>query len=151
MARQDTYSLYVMSSSVAVRMPTQSERTEVTRGALIAAGRKLFGSRGYAAVGTEEVVAEAGVTRGALYHHFRDKRDLFRAVFVAEEEAFLLRVGEAVAAVAGGPYAQLGVALDATLDGCTDPVVARISFLNGPAVLGAEEWRSIIESYSLGV
>ena len=140
-----------MSSSVAVTVPTQSERTEATRGALIAAGRKLFGARGYAGVGTEEVVAEAGVTRGALYHHFRDKRDLFRAVFVAEEEAFLLRVGQAVAEVSGGPYAQLQVALEKTLEGCTDPVVARIEFLDGPAVLGAEEWRSIMEGYSLGV
>jgi AcrR family transcriptional regulator len=132
-------------------MPTQSERTEATRAALIAAGRKLFGARGYAGVGTEEVVAEAGVTRGALYHHFRDKRDLFRAVFVAQEQAFLLGVGEAVAAVEGGPYAQLAAGLDATLDACTDPVIARISFLDGPAVLGSEEWRAIIEEYSLGV
>lgn len=132
-------------------MPTQSERTEATRGALIAAGRRLFGERGYAAVGTEEVVAEAGVTRGALYHHFRDKRDLFRAVFVAQEEAFLMGVGAAVAAVEGGPYARLAAGLDATLDACTDPVTARISFLDGPAVLGSEEWRAVIEEYSLGV
>src|SRR3954469_17523069 len=149
MTRQDTYSLYVMSSSVAVRMPTQSERTETTRGALIAAARKLFGARGYAGVGTEEVVAEAGVTRGALYHHFRDKRDLFRAVFVAQEVELLTSVGSAVAPVEG-PYAQLAAALQATLDACTDPVVGRISFLDGPAVLGVEEWRGIIEEYSLG-
>ena len=131
-------------------MPTQSERTEATRGALIAAGRKLFGSRGYAGVGTEEVVAEAGVTRGALYHHFRDKRDLFRAVFVAQEIELLTSVGMAVAEVEGAS-AQLSAALEATLDLCTDPVIARISFLDGPAVLGVEEWRAIIEEYSLGV
>ena len=139
-----------MSSSVAVRMPTQSERTEATRGALIAAGRKLFGARGYAGVGTEEVVAEAGVTRGALYHHFRDKRDLFRAVFVAQEVELLTSVGTAVAVVEGA-YAQLSAALEATLDLCTDPLIARISFLDGPAVLGIEEWRAIIEEYTLGV
>jgi AcrR family transcriptional regulator len=131
-------------------MPTQSERTEATRGALIAAGRKLFGSRGYAGVGTEEVVAEAGVTRGALYHHFRDKRDLFRAVFIAQEIALLTDVGGAIAPI-DGAYAQLGAALEATLDACTDPVIARISFLDGPAVLGVEEWRAIIEEYTLGV
>src|SRR3954465_6570051 len=131
-------------------MPTQSERTEATRAALVAAGRKLFGSRGYAAVGTEEVVAEAGVTRGALYHHFRDKRDLFRAVFIAQEVALLTEVGQAIAPVEG-PYAQLSAALEATLDACTDPVVGRISFLDGPAVLGIEEWRAIIEEYTLGV
>src|SRR5436305_2745537 len=93
-----------MSCPVAssVRMPTQSERTEATRGALVAAGLRLFGERGYAGVGTEEIVAAAGVTRGALYHHFRDKRDLFRAVFVASEQAFLQGVGEAVLPVEGG-------------------------------------------------
>jgi AcrR family transcriptional regulator len=138
-----------MSTSVAVRMPTQSERTEATRGALIAAGRKLFGSRGYAAVGTEEVVAEAGVTRGALYHHFRDKRDLFRAVFVSQEETLLRDVEAKLPAE--GAYARLSVALDATLDACTDPVVGRISFLDGPVVLGSEEWRTIVEGYTLGV
>src|SRR3954449_9250478 len=131
-------------------MPTQSERTEVTRGALIAAARKLFGERGFAAVGTEEVVAAAGVTRGALYHHFRDKRDLFRAVFVASEQDLLRAVAEAVLPVEG-PYARLAAALDETLDLCTDPVVARISFLDGPAVLGVEAWRAIIEEYSLGI
>ena len=130
-------------------MPTQAERTEATRGALIAAGRKLFGTRGYAAVGTEEVVAEAGVTRGALYHHFRDKRDLFRAVFVAQEQEFLNGVEAKLPP--SGPYAQLSAALDATLDACTDPVLARISFLDGPAVLGSEEWRTIVEGYTLGV
>src|SRR3954468_16929041 len=94
-------------------MPTQPERTEATRGALVAAGLRLFGERGYAGVGTEEIVAAAGVTRGALYHHFRDKRDLFRAVFVAQEEAFVQGVGERVMSVEGGPYARLQAALDA--------------------------------------
>lgn len=131
-------------------MPTQAERTEATRAALVAAGRRLFGERGYAGVGTEEVVAAAGVTRGALYHHFRDKRDLFRAVFVASEHDLLQGVAQAVLPVEGA-YARLAAALDATLDACTDPVVARIAFLDGPAVLGAEEWRAIVEDSSLGL
>src|SRR3954464_11125144 len=117
MTRQDTYSLYVMSSSVAVRMPTQSERTEATRGALIAAGRKLFGSRGYAGVGTEEVVAEGKKTRGALYHHFRDKRDLFRAGFVEQEVALLTGVGQGLAPIEGA-YAQLRPSRYAMSDTC---------------------------------
>src|SRR3712207_3773527 len=131
-------------------MPTQSERTEATRGALVGAARELFGARGYTAVGTEEIVAAAGVTRGALYHHFRDKRDLFRAVFVAQEQAFLEQVGQRVLGV-DGAYAQLAAALEACLDGVGDPQTARITFLDGPSVLGYEEWRSIVEEFSRGL
>ena len=131
-------------------MPTQAERTEATRGALVAAARQLFGARGYAAVGTEEIVSAAGVTRGALYHHFRDKRDLFRAVFIESENDFVGRVGARVAGIED-PYELLVAALEATLDACTDSELARIAFLDGPAVLGFEDWRSIVDGYSLGL
>ena len=57
------------------------ERGEATRAALVTTARALFAEHGYAGVGTEEVVRRAGVTRGALYHHFRDKQDLFEAVY----------------------------------------------------------------------
>jgi AcrR family transcriptional regulator len=131
-------------------MPTQAERTEATRGALVAAARALFGARGYAAVGTEEIVAAAGVTRGALYHHFRDKRDLFRAVFVASEQGFVQRVAGEVIGVED-PFDRLAAALEATLDACTDRELAQIAFLDGPAVLGYEDWRGIVEEFSLGL
>jgi AcrR family transcriptional regulator len=131
-------------------MPSQAERTEATRGALVTAGRALFGARGYAAVGTEELVAAAGVTRGALYHHFRDKRDLFRAVFVETEQGFVRQVAEQVLPVED-PFDRLAAALEATLDACTDREVARIAFLDAPAVLGYEEWRAIVEESSLGL
>src|SRR5215216_6535766 len=64
-----------------------------TRDALIGAALELFTERGYAAVGTEEIVARAKVTRGALYHHFEDKRDLFRAVFERVEGDLMERIG----------------------------------------------------------
>jgi AcrR family transcriptional regulator len=131
-------------------MPTQAERTDATRRALVAAARSLFGARGYAAVGTEEIVGAAGVTRGALYHHFRDKRDLFRAVFIESETDFVRRVGEQVAGVTD-PFGLLIAALEATLDACTDRELARIAFLDGPAVLGFEDWRGIVDGYSLGL
>jgi AcrR family transcriptional regulator len=131
-------------------MPTQPERTEATRGALIAAARRLFGERGYAGVGTEEIVAAAGVTRGALYHHFRDKRDLFRAVMVDVEQALVQSVAARMAGV-DRPFDQLVAAMEATLDACADERVARISFQDGPAVLGHEEWRAIVEETSLGL
>src|SRR4051812_47869831 len=64
---------------------TQAQRRESTRAALLQAGRKLFAEHGYDAVAAEEIVTEAGVTRGALYHHFDGKAGLFEAVFIAIE------------------------------------------------------------------
>ena len=75
---------------------TQAERSEATRGALIAAARRLFAERGYADVGTEEIVRAAGVTRGALYHHFDGKRDLLRAVYEQIESEIAPEVAEGV-------------------------------------------------------
>src|SRR5689334_13963762 len=134
-----------------VAMPTQSERTEATRGALVAAARSLFGARGYSEVGTEEIVAAAGVTRGALYHHFKDKRDLFRAVFAAQEQAFLQQVGERLLAIED-PYERLLTGLNEVLRAyADDQALARIAFVDGPSVLGYEQWRAIVEEYSLGL
>ena len=73
---------------------TQVARSEATRGALIGAARALFGERGYVDVGTEEIVAVAGVTRGALYHQFRDKEDLALAVLDWVNETWSHEVGE---------------------------------------------------------
>src|SRR5215212_184607 len=105
---------------------TQAERSESTRGALIDAARRLFADRGYAAVGTEEIVRAAGVTRGALYHHFDGKEDLFRAVYEDVERELVERVA-ASATAAGDPLELLHAGVQAFLDACEDPAVQRIA------------------------
>src|SRR5437868_6945528 len=101
------------------------ERGEATRAALLDAGRALFAERGYAGVGTEEVVRRAGVTRGALYHHFRDKRDLFRAVYEQTEAEIVAAIGARMGG-APDPMAMLTEGVRAFLDACCDPVMMRI-------------------------
>jgi AcrR family transcriptional regulator len=133
-------------------MTTRAERSEGTRSRLVAAGRELFAERGFAAVGTEEIVAAAGVTRGALYHHFDDKRDLFRAVHEALEAELVGRIGEAIAAVrSDDPVDALRAAVPAFLDLATDPGLARITLVEAPSVLGWAEWREIDARYGLGL
>ena len=128
---------------------TQAERSEATRSALLGAARALFGERGYGAVGTEEIVGRAGVTRGALYHQFADKQDLFRAVLEALEQDVIGRVGRRVGAATTADEA-LRLMAAGWLDACEDPEVQRIMLLDAPGVLGWEEWRAIGHRHGLG-
>jgi AcrR family transcriptional regulator len=131
---------------------TQAERSAATRGALVAAARRLFAERGYAAVGTPEVAAAAGVTRGALYHQFADKSDLFLAVYEQLEEEVTRRIAELVAAAgARDPLAALTAGADAFLDAAAEPEVHRIALLEAPAVLGWDTWRAVGLKYGLGL
>src|SRR5215210_493996 len=127
------------------------ERGEATRTALLDAARALFAERGYAGVGTEEVVRRAGVTRGALYHHFRDKRDLFRAVYEQTEEEIVAAIGARMADAGADPMALLAEGVRAFLDACGDPVMMRIGLRDAPGVLGWEEWREIGDRHGLGL
>ena len=131
---------------------TQAERSESTRDALIEAARRLFAEHGYAGVGTEEIVRAAGVTRGALYHHFGGKRDLFEAVYerVESEQATKIATG-ALAANADSPLTAMRAGAEAFLRSCTEPEVQRIALLDGPSVLGWDRWREIGAKYGLGL
>src|SRR5918992_1442701 len=131
-------------------MSVREERAEATRAALLRAARELFAARGYGAVGTEQIVERAGVTRGALYHHFRDKQDLFRAVHHEMERELMEAIGERMGQE-DDPWELLVTGLRAFLDACTDPALMQIALLDAPAVLGWAEWREIDERYGLGL
>ena len=128
----------------------QAERSEATRKALVDVARRLFARRGYAAVGTEEIVRRAGVTRGALYHHFNGKEDLFRAVAEQVEEETTRKSAEAALAHRD-PWEQQRAGWNAFLDACLDPAVQRIILLDAPSVLGPKVWREIASKYGLAL
>src|SRR4051794_29329769 len=130
--------------------PARPDRGEATRTALLDAARALFAERGYAGVGTEEVVRRAGVTRGALYHHFRDKRDLFRAVHEQTEAEIVAAIGARMDG-ASDPMALLAEGVRAFLDACSARGMMRIGLRDAPAVLGWEEWREIGDRHGLGL
>ena len=131
---------------------TQVERSAATRGALVAAARRLWSERGYAAVGTPEIASAAGVTRGAMYHQFADKAALFLAVAEAVESDVTARVGEHVAASgAGDPAAALHAAVDGWLAVCEEPEVRQILLLDGPVVLGWDAFRDMALRHGLGL
>jgi len=127
----------------------KAAQSEATRAGLLAAARSLFAERGYAHVGTEEIVRAAGVTRGALYHQFADKRALFSAVF-EELEAEL--IGEAAQRMVGhdDPLDAMKEACRGWLEACARPEAQQIVLLDAPAVLGYETWREIGERHGLG-
>jgi AcrR family transcriptional regulator len=128
----------------------QADRSTATRGRLIDAAHELFSQRPYADVGTEEIVRRAQVTRGALYHHFADKRDLFRALHERMEGELMEKIAAQLAeASAADPSEALRAGLRSYLDACADPSFARITLVDAPAVLGWEEWRAIDERYAL--
>ena len=129
---------------------SQQERSRSTRAALVGTGRRLFAERGYAQVPAEEIVAAAGVTRGALYHHFADKQDLFRAVYEELEGELTAEIRAAIAAAPDLPTG-MALGLGRFLDVCQRAEVARIALTDAPAVLGWDAWREIEARHGLGV
>jgi AcrR family transcriptional regulator len=128
----------------------REEYSEATRTALIDAARRNFAANGYAATAIETVAREARVTRGALYHHFADKRALFEAV-VRETQADLVRqVDEAALRQAGGPFERLDAGLAAFLHASHASDYRRIVLEDAPSVLGWQRWREIDNDFALG-
>ena len=132
------------ASQPAVQGGVQRLKSAATRAALIAAARTLFGQAGYHATSTPQVVALASVTRGALYHHFSGKEDLFEAVFLQLDEELALTARATVAPMSGGMWDKMLAALTIYLRQRADSREAqRILLLDGPTVVGWERWRAL--------
>ena len=129
---------------------TQQDRSAGTKAALVAAARELFAARGFQAVPADEITRAAGVTRGALYHHYSDKQGLFRAV-VEELERELTEEVEAAFTRGPDPLTGMTLGLGVFLDACLREDVRRISLTDAPAVLGWDVWREIEAEYGLGL
>lgn len=120
---------------------TQADRSATTRSALVKAARELFADQGFAATSRDEIAERAGVTRGALYHHFESKTAVAAAV-VAELEQELVERVVAAAAEGNGVREELHLGCRAYMDASADPTIARI-LAEAPAVLGVAACRAL--------
>jgi AcrR family transcriptional regulator len=118
------------------------EQGRITRRKLLDTARRVFTARGYEHVSAEDLVAEAGLTRGALYHHFDDKKALFRTLVVEMQVELDGRI-QGAALQADTTWGLIEQGVDAALETCLDDDVARIVMLDGPAVLGWDDWEEL--------
>ncbi|NKY84171.1 TetR/AcrR family transcriptional regulator [Nocardia veterana] len=132
---------------------SQEDRSRATRASLEAVGRRLFAERGYAAVSAEEIVAAAGVTRGALHHHYADKRGLFVAVLEQLEADNTDEIRQAIDALPDPTdlLAVMATGLHTFLMVSRRPETVRIAMSDGPAVLGWQGWREMESRHGLGL
>jgi len=135
--------------SAGPRPSLRAEQVRQTRIALVRTGRTLFGQRGFAATSVDDIAREAGVTSGALYHHFPTKSALFETVF-EELHAELLEASALAATRGHGHVDRLALAFDAFLDAVLDPDVQRIIVVDAPAVLGLARFTELDERYAFG-
>ncbi|SHN11983.1 TetR/AcrR family transcriptional regulator [Actinacidiphila paucisporea] len=123
--------------------PTQRERSDATVEDLLDAARTLFATVGYAATSLDAVCERAGVTKGALYHHFAGKKQLFSAVYTREQERLSARITTAYLAVAADPWEAVFEGCRAYLEAALDPEAQRITLFDAPGALGWEAMRDL--------
>ena len=126
----------------------REQHAEETREAILAAARKLFTANGYDTSSIDEVAAAARVTSGALYHHFRNKREIMRAVFEMLEGELKNRIVAAVSEAKSASEA-MRLTLGALFEACLEDDIRSIVFEQAPRVLGWEEWRAIDAEYAM--
>jgi AcrR family transcriptional regulator len=131
---------------------TQKERSAATQEALISAARRLWGEHGYAAASTPEIAEAAGVTRGAMYHQYANKTELFLAVVEAIEAEVIGRLtADVIAAEPSTPAETLHVTADAWLRIAVEPEIRQLMLLDAPSILGWAGFREISQRYGLGM
>jgi AcrR family transcriptional regulator len=123
-----------------------TEQAAETRALLVRAGRELFGTIGFTSAKASDIADRAGVTRGALLHHFGDKAGLFAVVLEEVESESATRVF-AAAVTGSDPLEWLLRGFDAFLHECLKPDVTQIMLIDGPSVLGWETWHEIDSRY----
>ncbi|WP_439814123.1 TetR/AcrR family transcriptional regulator [Zavarzinia sp. CC-PAN008] len=134
-----------------VQRVSQAERTQRTRGALLAAARRLFAEGGFAATSTDEILNAAGVTRGALYHHFKDKSDLFQVLCTDLHGEAAQAIEAATRGLGPDPVAALVAGSIAWLEVMAQPAMRRILCIDAPAVLGWSRWIEIDSAHGLAL
>jgi AcrR family transcriptional regulator len=139
-----------ISVSIMSAVNRQEQRTQATKAKLLAIARKLFVAQGFNHVPAEELVRQAGLTRGALYHHFGGKEQLFIALYEQLQKEIAERI-QVAAETAADPWSALQVGCHAFLTACTDPEVRQIVLLDAPSVLSWQQWREVDAQYSLGL
>lgn len=129
---------------------TQRERSETTIAELVKAARRLFVAKGCAGTTLDEVAGAAGVTKGAVYHHFSGKRDLFRAVYEQEQRS-LAEVSLAAYRRKRDPRQGFYEACRAFFEASLDPGVQRITLIDAPAALGWDGMREVEDRYGMAL
>ena len=128
----------------------REEYAEATYEAILDSAAACFFEWGYGATSLDAVAKRARVTKGAIYHHFASKRDLFMAVLERQEENQARTINQAATAAAD-PWSAIVAAFDAFLETLSDPVYQRLCWVEGPAALGFEEWWACGERFEIPV
>ena len=136
--------------------PTSRQRSRrqqfsaATRRTLVDEAARLFAARGYAGTSLDEIVTRAAVTKGALYHHFSGKQDIFRAVFVRTEEEAMASIRDQMSAETDA-WDRARAGIRGFLDACQQPAYRRIVLQEGPVALGIEHWRESEQRTTFGL
>jgi AcrR family transcriptional regulator len=128
----------------------REEYAETTRNAIVEAAVTRFGAEGFAKTSMDAIAASARVTKGAVYHHFQDKAELFEAAFVLMEQRLLAAVTAGIDGI-DDPWDLMATGVDIYLAQCTEPDFRRIALEEAPAALGWARWKAIEEDYFLGL